>query len=93
MRAFRFEGDTSGVLHVGPGQTVIVQHPEDLEFLVNVYVYENGILILPTDFICYNIEMHIWYVCLLYDCMRLLEIYTLVRRLTKLVKFHLLLFT
>lgn len=83
MRAFRFEGDTTGVLHVGPGQTVIVQHPEDLEFLVNVYVYENGILILPTDFICYNIDMHIWYVCFLNVYMSLLEIYILVCPSTK----------
>lgn len=55
-----FEGDSTGSLHVGPDQLVVVEHPEDLEFLVNVYVYEGGTLLLPSDFICHNIKMYIW---------------------------------
>lgn len=62
LRAHKFVGDTTGNLHVGPEQLVVVQHPDDLEFLVNVFVYEGGTLILPADFTCYNIKMHIWLV-------------------------------
>lgn len=60
LRANRFDGDTTGTLHVGPGQMAVVQHPEDLELLVNVYVYEDATLYLPSDFICHNIDLHIW---------------------------------
>jgi hypothetical protein len=45
MKPLKFEGDKTGVLHVGPGQTVVIQHPDDLEFLVNVFVYNGGKLI------------------------------------------------
>ncbi|KAH3816392.1 hypothetical protein DPMN_117908 [Dreissena polymorpha] len=60
LRAFRFEGDSTGSLHVGPGQMAVVQHPEDLELLVNIYVYKGGKLVLPTDFICHNINIFLW---------------------------------
>ncbi|XP_076091252.1 uncharacterized protein LOC143063127 [Mytilus galloprovincialis] len=60
LKSLKFEGDKTGVLHVGPGQTVVVQHPDDLEFLVNVYVYQGGTLILPTAFDCYGIDLVIW---------------------------------
>ena len=60
LKASKFEGDKSGNLHIGPGQTAIVNHPDNMEFLVNVYVYEGGILILPPEFICYDISFYIW---------------------------------
>ena len=60
LRSFKFEGDKTGSLHVGDGQTVVVNHPDNMEFLVNIYVYEGGILILPPSFICYDVSFHIW---------------------------------
>ena len=62
LKSFKFEGDKTGTLHVGPDQTVIVNHPDNMEFLVNVYVYTGGTLVLPPEFICYDINLHIWYV-------------------------------
>ena len=60
LRSFLFEGDNTGVLHVGPDQLVVIQHPDDLELLLNIYVYEGGTLVLPNDFICHNVEFFIW---------------------------------
>ncbi|KAL4226615.1 hypothetical protein ACF0H5_014598 [Mactra antiquata] len=60
LRANIFEGDGTGNLHIGPDQLAVVQHPEDLEFLVNVFVYEGGTLVLPSSFICHDVNMHIW---------------------------------
>ena len=60
MRSDKFEGDKTGNLHVGPGQTVVVNHPDNMEFLVNVYVYEGGTLILPPEFFCFDVSFHIW---------------------------------
>ena len=60
LKSFKFEGDRTGVLHVGPGQTIVVPHPDDLEFLVNIYIYHGGTLILPTDFDCYGVNFFVW---------------------------------
>ena len=60
MRSFKFEGDKTGSLHIGPNQILVVNHPDNMEFLVNVYVYEGGTLILPPEFICYDVSLHIW---------------------------------
>jgi hypothetical protein len=60
LKPLKFEGDKTGVLHVGPGQTVVIQHPDDLEFLVNVFVYNGGKLILPQSFECYDVDFNIW---------------------------------
>ncbi|WAR25690.1 hypothetical protein MAR_011394 [Mya arenaria] len=60
LQAYIFDGDSSASLHIGPDQLVIVQHPEDLEFLVNVYVYEGGKLVFPTDFICHDVSIYVW---------------------------------
>lgn len=62
LKSFTFVGDRTGVLHVGSGQVIVVQHPDDAEFLVNVYVYQGGTLILPESFMCRGINMHIWFV-------------------------------
>ena len=64
LSADRFEGDSTGVVHVGPGQTVIVQHPQNLELLVHVHVYQGGKLVLPSDFICHDVDIHVWYMYL-----------------------------
>jgi len=57
LRAGTFVGDGTGVLHVGPGQQAVVQHADDLEFLVDVVVYENGTLFLPKSFTCVGITI------------------------------------
>lgn len=53
---------------MGPDQVVVVQHPDDAEFLVNVYVYPGGTLILPPSFVCHGISMHIW--CVYRRCVK-----------------------
>ena len=55
-----FEGDKTGNLHIGPGQTAVANHPDNMEFLVNVYVYAEGTLILPPEFICNDVSFYIW---------------------------------
>ena len=55
----KFVGDRSSVLHIGPSQYAVVQRPEDIEFVVNVYVYEGGTLILPPTFSCLGTAFHI----------------------------------
>jgi len=57
LRAVRFEGDSTGVVHVRPGQTVIVQHPQNLVLLV--HVYQGGKLVLPSDFVCHDVDIHV----------------------------------
>ena len=57
LRAGIFVGDKTGVLHIGPGQHAVVQHADDLEFLVNVIVYEGGSLFLPKSFMCVGITI------------------------------------
>jgi len=62
LRADLFDGDRTGSVHVGPGQVAVVQHTEDLELMVNMYVYEGGKLVLPSNFICFDINIFLWYV-------------------------------
>ena len=57
LRTGNIFGDQTGVLHVGPGQHAVVQHASDLEFLVNVIVYEGGTLFLPKSFMCVGITI------------------------------------
>lgn len=73
LKSFTFVGDRTGVLHVGSGQMVVVQHPDDAEFLVNVYVYQGGTLILPDSFTCHGINMHIWFVLTLRCFIKLMK--------------------
>ena len=56
-------GDCTGALHIGPGQQVVVHHPDELEFIVNVYVYEGGTVILPPEFECMHTVFSIRCVC------------------------------
>lgn len=53
----KFVGDITGVLHVGPNQTVIGQFADNGEFEINTYVYQDGVLHLPKSFLCRNIRM------------------------------------
>ena len=57
VRVHKFVGDTTGVLHVGPGQTVIGQFADDGEFEVNTYVYKDGVFHLPKSFLCRKIKL------------------------------------
>ena len=59
LRAVRFEGNSTGVVHVRPGQTVIVQHPQNLVLLVHVHVYQGGKFVLPSDFVCHDVDIHV----------------------------------
>jgi len=64
LRAVQFVGDRTGVLHVGPGLHATVHHADDLEFIVNVVVYENGTLLLPASFMCVGITITVrWVEC------------------------------
>ena len=54
-----FVGDRSSVFHIGPSQHAVVQHPEGMEFIVNVYVYEGGTLVLPPTFTFLGTAFHI----------------------------------
>jgi hypothetical protein len=56
-RVHKFVGDTTGILHVGPQQTVIGQFADDGEFEINTHVYEDGILHLPKSFLCREIQI------------------------------------
>ncbi|CAE1178663.1 unnamed protein product [Acanthosepion pharaonis] len=60
LKAYKFVSDKTGVLHIGNNQVVIVQHPDDLEFFLNINVYEGGTLILPKYFSCYGVQINIW---------------------------------
>jgi hypothetical protein len=57
VRVHKFIGDTTGVLHVGPQQTVIGQFADEGEFEINTYVYQDGMLHLPKSFLCREIQI------------------------------------
>nr|XP_054759174.1 uncharacterized protein LOC129265182 [Lytechinus pictus] len=50
-------GDQQSYLHVGPGQVFIISVPEWEELEANIHVYEGGILLLPPEVTCYNIDI------------------------------------
>ena len=52
-------GDTSGVLHIGPGQHIHVNNLPKSELLVNIYVYEDGMLTLPPNIECRGVSLYI----------------------------------
>ena len=56
----RILGDSSGFMHVGPGQEVVISHQDDLPFMNDIYIYEDGILYLPPAFTCYDINIYVW---------------------------------
>ncbi|XP_033745593.1 uncharacterized protein LOC117331107 [Pecten maximus] len=58
--SLKYVGDNTGTVHVGPDQVLVVDHANDGEFLVNVYVYEGGTLLLPPTFQCYDINIIVW---------------------------------
>ena len=47
-------------MHVGPGQEVVISHQDDLPFMNDIYIYEDGILYLPPAFTCYDINIYVW---------------------------------
>ena len=55
-------GDSSGFMHIGAGQEVVISHQDDLDFMVDVYIYEDGLMVLPPSFTCYDINIYVWYV-------------------------------
>ena len=56
----KFFGDASGNLHVGDKQIAVINHQDDLKFLVNVYIYEGGEMYLPPNFRCTGISITVW---------------------------------
>ncbi|KAK3576661.1 hypothetical protein CHS0354_004945 [Potamilus streckersoni] len=67
FRPYEIIGDSTGVIHIGPGQMIRLQHPEGIEFMTNIYVYHGGTMVLPMRFECYKMEMHIWGTVVLKD--------------------------
>lgn len=57
LKVYRFVGDGSGVIHVGPNQIVIGQFADHELFNVNVYVHRQGHFHLPPTFSCYGISI------------------------------------
>ena len=57
-------GDNSGVLHIGPGQTIAFRQVDEIEAFTNVFVYEGGTLHLPSFFRCRDVNITVWSVSL-----------------------------
>lgn len=57
LKVYKFVGDRTGVLHVGPNQVLAGQFADHEKFEVNVYVHKTGHLHLPPSFTCFGIQI------------------------------------
>ena len=45
-------GDKTSILYIGRGQRAIIQRSDEIEMVLNVHIFEGGILVLPTEYSC-----------------------------------------
>ena len=64
LKAFRFVGDNTGFIHIGPNQTVTAQIANHDHFAVNVFVHKDGHMTFPPKFTCYDVIITVRFVLL-----------------------------
>ena len=62
LKAFKFVGDNTGFLHIGPNQMVTAQTANHDQFGVNVFLHKDGHFALPPKFTCYDIVITVRFV-------------------------------
>ena len=62
MKSFKFVGDNTGYLHVGPNQLITAQIANHDHFGINVYVHKDGHMSFPPKFTCYDISLTVRFV-------------------------------
>ena len=62
LKSFKFIGDNTGYLHVGPNQLITAQIANHDHFGINVYVHKDSHMSFPPKFTCYDISLTVRFV-------------------------------